>query len=116
MQDPESADALHADGNPKAGSISTCCWSMLLTNYSGTYIFPILSELRFTADQDGGHGHAARKEVVNPFAKIQLAAAKRAELAKKGKGKEQTQETCYYSRNIFLYFLMLESFLRRVRF
>ena len=52
-------------------------------------------ETLFTADQDGGHVRAQRKDVVHPFSKIQLAAAKRAEAAKgkKTKGKKTQQET-----------------------
>jgi hypothetical protein len=52
---------------------------------------PILSRPLFATDKDGGRGRAGRKKVVNPFAKIQVAAAKRAEIAKRAdtaKGKK----------------------------
>lgn len=76
---------------------------------------PILSRPLFATDKDGGRGRAGRKKVVNPFAKIQVAAAKRAEIAKradtakgkkdkKNKKKDPAQDTSPpYSWSILLY-------------
>ena len=54
-----------------------------------------------------------KKKVVVPYAKIQLAAAKRSELAAKGKGKKSNAEPLHDSTLGLLFFLFVSVYIKR---